>query len=75
MNTLAKAESIKFEGKELIVRLTNGNFISTPVDKYPRLASATDAQRNNYRFIGKGVGIHWEDLDEDLSIAGMLKEG
>lgn len=56
----------------LHIRLADGRELSVPLAWYPKLATATPAQRNNYRFIGKGVGIHWPDLDEDLSVLGML---
>ncbi len=40
---------------------------------FPRLVKATPEQRSNWRFTGGGIGIHWEELDEDLSVAGLLK--
>ena len=55
------------------VRLLDGREISVPLEWFPRLRDATDAQRKNWRLISKGVGIHWEDVDEDISAASLLK--
>ena len=56
---------------ELIVGLAGGRRIATPLEWYPRLAKASGAQRENYEI--SPLGIHWPDIDEDLSVAGMLK--
>jgi hypothetical protein len=56
----------------LSVELSDGRTISTPLGWYPRLEYATEQERNNWRFIGKGHGIHWEDIDEDVSVEGLL---
>jgi len=56
----------------LTVDLSDGRTISTPLGWYPRLEHATAEERANWRLIGKGQGIHWEDLDEDISIEGLL---
>ncbi len=57
----------------LSVQLMDGRRISVPLVWYPRLLSATPAQRRNWRVIGGGYGIHWEDVDEDLSTEGLLR--
>ena len=57
----------------LSVRLVDGRTISVPLVWYPRLLNATDEQRKNWRIIGGGYGIHWEDVDEDLSTEGLLR--
>ncbi len=57
----------------LSVRLMDGRTISVPLVWYPRLLNATEAQRKNWRIIGGGYGIHWEDVDEDLSTEGLLR--
>ena len=57
---------------ELIVSLADGRKLSVPVAWYPRLANATPEQRRNWKIIGPGVGFHWPDVDEDLSVEGML---
>ena len=56
----------------ITVDLSDGRTISVPLDWYPRLVSATEDERGNWRFIGGGEGIHWPDLDEDLSVEGLL---
>lgn len=57
---------------ELIVRLSDGRTVSAPLAWFPRLLHGTAQQRNNWRLIGKGVGIHWPDLDEDISVRSLL---
>jgi Protein of unknown function (DUF2442) len=57
----------------LSVRLMDGRTISVPLVWYPRLANASPGQRNNWRISGGGYGLHWEDLDEDLSTEGLLR--
>jgi hypothetical protein len=66
-----RARSVEFTATELVVTLIDGRRIATPLDWYPRLAKASPAQRSKYEIMP--MGIHWPDLDEDLSIAGMLK--
>ena len=56
----------------LQVDLSDGRTISVPLAWYPRLTVASRTERNNWRLIGKGYGIHWEDLDEDISVEGLL---
>ena len=56
----------------LSVELSDGRTISVPVDWYPRLTHATEQQRSNWRIIGRGDGIHWEDIDEDVSVEALL---
>ena len=67
------ATAVWFETTKLFVRLSDGREIATPLSWFPILQKATDEQRKNWRFISKGRGIHWADLDEDISIAGLLK--
>jgi hypothetical protein len=77
MNTLQievgdlRARSVEFTPSDLVVTLSDGRKIATPLARYPRLARATTAQRANFEILP--MGIHWPDLDEDLGIAGMLK--
>ena len=66
-----RASSVEFSLTELIVTLADGRKIVTPLAWYPRLQQASPAQRANYEIMP--IGIHWPDIDEDLSIAGMLK--
>ena len=57
----------------LKVSLADGREVSAPLVWFPKLLAATASQRQNWRLIGKGVGIHWEDLDEDISIESLLR--
>jgi len=66
-----KPRAVEFTASELVVTLMDGRKIATPLDWYPRLKRATAAQRANYEIMP--MGIHWPAIDEDLSIAGMLK--
>jgi len=68
----ALAIVVRFEGDMLQIQLTDGREISVPLEWFPTLRDATETQRNNWRLIGRGIGIHWEDLDEDISVAGLL---
>jgi hypothetical protein len=65
------ARAVEFSATELVVTLADGRRIATPLDWYPRLKRASAAQRANYEIMP--MGIHWPDIDEDLSVAGMLK--
>lgn len=56
----------------LTVDLSDGRTISVPLGWYPRLEYASHEERANWRLIGKGQGIHWEDIDEDISVEGLL---
>lgn len=66
------AENLTVTEDALIVDLSDGRTISVPLAWYPRLSHASPAEVNNWRLIGKGYGIHWEDLDEDVSVEGLL---
>jgi hypothetical protein len=68
----ARAKRIRFEGDTLHVDLTDGRTISTPINWYPRLLHATPEQRERWELLGGGYGIHWEEIDEDLSVPAML---
>lgn len=56
----------------LEVDLADGRSLVVPLAWFPRLLHATPAERANWRLIGRGEGIHWEDVDEDISVAGLL---
>ncbi len=56
----------------LVVRLADGREVSVPLEWFPRLRDATPEQRQHWRLIGGGVGIHWEDVDEDISVGSLL---
>lgn len=64
--------NVRFNTNRLYVSLTDRREISVPLSWFPRLLNATDAQRQDWELIGQGVGIHWEDIDEDISVAGLL---
>jgi Protein of unknown function (DUF2442) len=66
------ANAVEFTATELVVTLADGRKIVTPLEWYPRLKQATDAQRANFEIMP--MGIHWPEIDEDLSVAGMLKD-
>ena len=68
----AQARTVEVTHDMLVVGLVDGRTISVPVAWYPRLANATPAQRANWRFIARGEGIHWPEIDEDLSVEGLL---
>ena len=66
------ATDVKINDESLVVDLMDGRTVSVPLSWYPRLTNATMEERNNWRLIGRGEGIHWPDLDEDISIAGLI---
>jgi hypothetical protein len=57
----------------LRVTLADGRELAVPLEWFPRLRDATPDQRRHWRFIGRGQGIHWPDVDEDISVAGLLR--
>ena len=66
------AQNVRFTEDEMSVLLADGRTITVPLLWFPSLLNATDSQLNNYQILGDGEGIHWPDLDEDLSINGLL---
>jgi len=67
------ATGVRLDAERLHVQLSDGREISAPLEWFPSLRNATEQQRNNWRLIGRGVGIHWEGLDEDISVEGLLR--
>ena len=67
-----EALSVEFVGASIRVFLDDGREISAPLAWFPRLRDASDAQRANWRLIGHGEGVHWPDLDEDVSVNALL---
>ena len=67
------AIEVACDANELVVRLVDGRRVAVPLEWFPRLAKATQAQLKNYELLGDGEGIHWPELDEDLSVAGLLR--
>ncbi|RLD24829.1 MAG: DUF2442 domain-containing protein [Bacteroidetes bacterium] len=77
MNTLIikkshNAINVSFTETKMIVFLEDGRELSIPLEWFPRLRNATIKQLENWRFIGGGEGIHWEVIDEDISIENLL---
>ncbi len=70
--TVPTAQSVKTTDDSLSVDLSDGRTISVPLAWFPRLLHATKEERNNWRLIGRGHGIHWELIDEDISVEGLL---
>ncbi len=67
------AKSVRFDAEMMHVQLSDGREISVPLEWFPRLRDASEEQRSDWRLIGKGVGIHWEQLDEDVSVEALLR--
>jgi hypothetical protein len=67
------ATHVELTDDELIVTLADGRAVSAPLVWFPRLLNASAEQRQRWQLIGAGEGIHWPDIDEDLSIAGLLR--
>ena len=69
---LPQATKVSLTEDTLTAELDDGRTISVPLAWYPRLMDATSAERDNLRLIGNGEGIHWPDLDEDVSVSNLL---
>jgi Protein of unknown function (DUF2442) len=69
----ATAVDVTVLDDRLIVVLADGRELATPLAWFPRLLDATPEQRRNWRFIGRGHGIYWPDVDEDISVASLLR--
>ncbi len=78
MNSLAtkqievRAAAVRVRDEALIIDLSDGRTVSAPLAWYPRLLHGTSAERQNHRLIGQGLGVHWPQLDEDISVEGVL---
>ena len=68
----AQAMSVEFVDASLRIVLTDGREISAPIEWFPRLRDASPEQRGNWRLIGQGEGVHWPDIDEDVSVNTLL---
>lgn len=78
MSTLAVkmrplAQSVKFTDDDLIVSLVDGRKVTVPLVWFPRLSKASKNQLENYELLGDGEGIHWPEIDENLSVSGLLR--
>ena len=72
VNKSQNAVNVLFSDTKMIIWLEDGRELSVPLEWFPKLKKATPKQLNNWRFIGGGEGIHWEQLDEDISIENLL---
>ncbi len=76
MNIVANSEpriiGLKVTNEKIIAQLADGRTVSVPLAWSWRLSEASPKQRNNFEIMGSGQGVHWPDIDEDLSAAGML---
>jgi DNA-binding CsgD family transcriptional regulator len=68
-----RAREVVLSDEELTVRLKDGRTVSVPLSWFPRLLNASPQQRSDFEFVGEGEGIHWPAVDEDLSVAGLLR--
>lgn len=78
MSTLAvethpQAQQVEFTNDDLVVCLVDGRKVMVPLVWFPRLANAARDKLQNFEILGDGEGIHWPELDEDLSVAGLLR--
>ena len=71
----ARAVDVRCDAERLIVTLADGREISVPLGWFPRLHGATPSQRDRWELIGRGIGIHWPAIDEDVSVESLLATG
>ena len=69
---VAAAKKVWFDNENMWLELTDGRQLSVPLAYFPRLLHATAEQRQKFEMSGGGTGIHWEDIDEDISVSGLL---
>ena len=67
------AQNVEFTDDDLVVSLIDGRKVIVPLVWFPRLTNATKGQLENYEILGDGEGIYWPEIDEDLSVAGLLR--
>jgi len=67
------ALNVRFTEDAMLVSLSDGREISVPLEWFPRLRNATSEQRNKWRFIARGIGIHWDEIDEDVAVTTLLR--
>lgn len=72
-NKQPKIQDVMTTADRLTVSYDDGRIVSLPLKWYPRLSRATPAQRRNWELIGRGYGVHWPEVDEDLSAEGLLQ--
>src|SRR3989304_2492624 len=69
----AAAQNVRVTDRALVVGVRDGRVVSVPRAWYPRLAEGSRRERRRWELLGPGIGIHWPDLDEDISVAGLLQ--
>ena len=74
-NAETLAVGVSCSSDALSVTLSDGRVVSAPLVWFPRLAGASARERSDWELIGGGIGIHWEAIDEDISVAGLLQPG
>ncbi len=72
MKTFVDANNISISDNSLSAELNNGRTVTVPLAWFPRLLHGTPEERNNWRMIGRGEGIHWTELDEDISVENLI---
>ena len=70
----ARARSVEFVPDAFVVHLEDGRSLTVPIEWFPRLRDATPDEQGRWELIGPGLGIRWPDLDEDISVAGLLSQ-
>jgi hypothetical protein len=68
-----RAEQVRVEADALVVELIDGRTLAVPLSWYPRLLHGSSSEQGNWRLIGGGTGIHWPELEEDISVRGLLE--
>ena len=68
-----RASDVRVDDDELVVQLVDGRRVAVPLAPFPRLLRATKAERDAWELLGDGEGIHWPEVDEDVSVAGLLR--
>lgn len=68
----ARARAVEFVADSVVFHLEDGRSLSVPLEWFPRLRDATPEQRSHWELIGPGFGVRWPEIDEDISVAGLL---
>jgi hypothetical protein len=66
------ATDVWFDSDMMHIRLLDGREIGVPIEWFPKLRNASEDERKKWRIIGRGVGIHWDDIDEDILVSALL---
>jgi hypothetical protein len=69
----ARIDGVSFGSRTIRFMLADGREISAPLEWFPRLRDATPAQRTQWRLIGKGIGVHWPEIDEDIAVSTLMR--